>query len=105
MANDFEQDLRKSVKGDVSFDEMTRGLYATDASNYQVMPVAVVMPRDDARSSLAATAPCRLAGLPIRIAEATVLGSVITSSRTIAADPSASKPIILGVVVALPACL
>ncbi len=45
--NRFEQSLRDCVKGDVSFDAMTRGLYATDASNYQVMPVAVAVPRDE----------------------------------------------------------
>jgi FAD/FMN-containing dehydrogenase/Fe-S oxidoreductase len=45
---DFEQDLRKSVKGEVSFDNVTLGIYATDASIYQITPVAVVMPRDEA---------------------------------------------------------
>jgi len=45
---DFERHLREGVKGDVSFDEVTRGIYATDASNYQVMPVALVCPRDEA---------------------------------------------------------
>ena len=45
---DFETALRKRVKGNVSFDEMTRGIYSTDASIYQIMPVAVVEPRDEA---------------------------------------------------------
>ena len=43
----FEQELRAGVKGDVSFDEYIRGIYATDASIYQIMPVAVVLPVDD----------------------------------------------------------
>ncbi len=43
---EFEQQLRSSVKGDVSFDDVTRGIYATDASIYQITPVAVVLPRD-----------------------------------------------------------
>ncbi len=43
----FEQQLRKRVRGDVSFDEVVRGIYATDASIYQIMPVAVLMPRDE----------------------------------------------------------
>jgi len=42
----FERDLRAAVRGDVSFDAMTRGLHATDASHYQVMPGCVVWPRD-----------------------------------------------------------
>jgi len=45
---EFERALRDRVKGDVSFDEVTRGIYATDASFYQIMPVAVVLPRDEA---------------------------------------------------------
>ncbi len=43
----FEQDLKKRVRGDVSFDEVRRGLYSTDASIYRIMPVAVVCPRDE----------------------------------------------------------
>ncbi len=45
---DFEQELRSRIKGDVSFDEMTLGLYSTDASIYQIKPTAVVVPRDEA---------------------------------------------------------
>jgi FAD/FMN-containing dehydrogenase/Fe-S oxidoreductase len=43
----FERELKDLVKGKVSFDEVTRGIYATDASIYQLMPVAVVEPRDE----------------------------------------------------------
>ncbi|UCC98558.1 MAG: FAD-binding protein [Phycisphaerales bacterium] len=45
---DFEQTLRDGIRGDVFFDDVTRGLYATDASIYQITPVAVVLPRDRA---------------------------------------------------------
>ncbi|MHC4510467.1 MAG: FAD-binding and (Fe-S)-binding domain-containing protein [Planctomycetota bacterium] len=45
---DFERTLRDCIRGDVSFDGVTRGLYATDASIYQITPVAVVLPRDQA---------------------------------------------------------
>jgi len=45
---EFERALRDCVKGDVIFDEVTRGIYATDASFYQITPVAVVLPRDEA---------------------------------------------------------
>ena len=44
--NHFRADLKESIKGDVSFDDFTLGIYATDASIYQIMPVAVVLPRD-----------------------------------------------------------
>ena len=43
----LEQELRQHVRGDVSFDDVTRGIYATDASVYQITPVAVVLPRDE----------------------------------------------------------
>ena len=44
----FEKALRGRVRGEVSFDSYTRGIYATDASIYQVHPVAVVVPLDEA---------------------------------------------------------
>lgn len=44
----FERKLRSCIKGDVSFDRVTRGIYATDASIHQITPVAVVWPRDEA---------------------------------------------------------
>jgi FAD/FMN-containing dehydrogenase/Fe-S oxidoreductase len=46
--------LREAVRGDVFFDTASRGRYATDASIYQIMPVGVVVPRDqdDLRAAL-----------------------------------------------------
>jgi len=44
-AQELEHELRQAV-GDVRFDHLTRLLYSTDASLYQVMPVGVVFPRD-----------------------------------------------------------
>jgi FAD/FMN-containing dehydrogenase/Fe-S oxidoreductase len=43
---DLINDLQKVVKGEVRFDQTTRHLYSTDASNYQIMPLGVVIPRD-----------------------------------------------------------
>ena len=43
----LEIELRKTVRGDVSFDEFTCGAYATDASIYQIKPVAVILPHDE----------------------------------------------------------
>jgi FAD/FMN-containing dehydrogenase/Fe-S oxidoreductase len=45
---DLERELSNCIKGDVSLDDVTRGVYATDASIYQITPVAVVLPRDEA---------------------------------------------------------
>src|SRR5687767_2899504 len=41
-------DLGRQVRGDVHFDPISRALYATDASIYQIEPLGVVLPRDQA---------------------------------------------------------
>jgi len=38
--------LAARIQGEVRFDALTRGLYATDASNYQIYPLGVALPRD-----------------------------------------------------------
>jgi len=43
----LEKTLRSTVHGEVYFDQMSRGLHATDASHYQMMPACVVVPRDE----------------------------------------------------------
>ncbi|WP_031362108.1 FAD-binding and (Fe-S)-binding domain-containing protein [Caballeronia sordidicola] len=45
--------LRQELKGDVLFDRAARGRYATDASIYQIMPLGVVVPNDQADLLLA----------------------------------------------------
>ncbi len=40
----LEDELRQRVKGEVRFDAVSRVLYSTDASNYQVEPIGVVIP-------------------------------------------------------------
>ena len=40
--------LRTEIEGDVRFDRFSRGRYATDASIYQIEPLAVVVPRHQA---------------------------------------------------------
>ena len=42
------QRLRRVLRGEVLFDAFSRGRYATDASIYQVDPVGVVIPADEA---------------------------------------------------------
>ena len=41
----LEQALRAEVTGDVRFDRVTRALYATDASVYEIQPLGVVTPK------------------------------------------------------------
>jgi len=44
----IERQLSNAVTGEVRFDRFSRGLYATDASIYQIMPMGVVIPNSDA---------------------------------------------------------
>jgi FAD/FMN-containing dehydrogenase/Fe-S oxidoreductase len=41
------QRLRSHTQGEVLFDDAARGRYATDASIYQIMPVGVLVPRNE----------------------------------------------------------
>ncbi|MEI6203499.1 MAG: FAD-binding and (Fe-S)-binding domain-containing protein, partial [Enhydrobacter sp.] len=50
--SDLEQSLRRTIKGDVLFDRASRGRYSTDASIYQIEPIGVVIPRDEADLAL-----------------------------------------------------
>ena len=49
----LEQNLRRTIKGEVLFDKTSRGRYSTDASIYQVEPVGIVIPRDEIDLALA----------------------------------------------------
>ena len=46
-APQVEQELRQIIRGEVRFDETSRALYATDASNYRHIPIGVVIPLDE----------------------------------------------------------
>ncbi len=54
IPSSFVRQLTAELRGDVMFDSASRGRYATDASIYQIMPIGVVVPRDqdDARVAL-----------------------------------------------------
>jgi FAD/FMN-containing dehydrogenase/Fe-S oxidoreductase len=56
--------LRARIRGEVQFDEGSRALYATDASNYRQVPIGVVLPRD-AEDIIGAVEVCRGFGAPI----------------------------------------
>ena len=51
----LETRLRSEITGEVLFNRFDRGRYATDASFYQIMPEAVVVPRtmDEALRAMA----------------------------------------------------
>lgn len=45
IAGSLQADLEARIAGEVRFDPISRMLYSTDASNYQIEPVGVVIPR------------------------------------------------------------
>jgi FAD/FMN-containing dehydrogenase/Fe-S oxidoreductase len=63
-ATDLEAYLRHTVRGEVRFDQGTRALYATDASNYRQIPIGLVLPLDSADIE-ATLAACREFNAPV----------------------------------------
>lgn len=63
-AIELENELKRTVKGEVRFDRGSRAMYATDASNYRQIPIGLVVPRDD-EDVIAAVAACRKYGAPV----------------------------------------
>jgi FAD/FMN-containing dehydrogenase/Fe-S oxidoreductase len=43
----LEKELKTSIKGEVRFDDGSRALYSTDASNYRQIPIGVVLPKTE----------------------------------------------------------
>ncbi|MDQ2817480.1 MAG: FAD-binding oxidoreductase [Candidatus Eremiobacteraeota bacterium] len=60
----LEQVLRARLRGEVLFDDGTRAVYSTDASNYRQVPIGVVVPCD-ADDVVAAVDACRAFGAPL----------------------------------------
>ncbi len=64
VADALARDLHGAIRGDVRFDKLTRTIYSTDASLYEIHPAGVVMPRD-ADDVVATVNLCRKHGVPI----------------------------------------
>ncbi len=62
----LKTELSWRVSGEVRFDQYSRMLYSTDASNYQIQPIGVVLPRtvDDVRASIELAAKHQIPILP-----------------------------------------
>lgn len=63
---ELEQELRWRLEGEVRFDLYSRMLYSTDASNYQIEPLGVVIPKtyDDVRWTIELAAKYQTPILP-----------------------------------------
>jgi len=61
---DLSHDLRRTIRGEVRFDAVSRALYSTDASIYEIEPIGVVIPKDaeDIQAVLELT---RAVGVPV----------------------------------------
>src|SRR5882672_11300470 len=64
QAAELENELKRTVKGEVRFDRGSRGMYASDGSNYRQVPIGLVVPRDD-QDVIATVAACAKFGAPI----------------------------------------
>ena len=62
--NALRDQLAASIEGEVRFDDATRAIYSTDASNYRRVPIGVVLPRHD-EDVVRALALARENALPI----------------------------------------
>ncbi|MEQ9461740.1 MAG: FAD-linked oxidase C-terminal domain-containing protein [Phycisphaeraceae bacterium] len=60
----IERDLQAVTRGEVMTDIVSRGIHATDASHYQIMPTCVVVPMDEA-DCVAAVQVAAKHGLPV----------------------------------------
>ena len=60
----LEAELKATVDGEVRFDSQSRALYATDGSNYRMIPIGVVLPRSS-EAVEKTVAACRRHGVPI----------------------------------------
>lgn len=43
----LQKELEKSIRGEVRFDDGSKAVYSTDASNYRQIPIGVVIPKDE----------------------------------------------------------
>jgi FAD/FMN-containing dehydrogenase/Fe-S oxidoreductase len=101
----LEQRLRQTVRGEVRFDDAVRSLYATDASNYRQIPIAVVTPLD-AADVISAIEACRSFGAPVlsRGAATSLAGQCCNTAvildfskfmrRILSIDPQASTAVV-----------
>ncbi len=60
----LESELRDEISGEVRFGDGDRGMYASDAGNYRMVPIGVVLPKD-AEDVVRTLAVCRRHGAPI----------------------------------------
>src|SRR5579872_2228832 len=63
-AASLEKELSKRIEGEVRFDNASRAIYATDASNYRQVPIGVVVPKTQ-QDVIETVALCRKFQAPV----------------------------------------
>ena len=61
---DVFAELQRRVAGEVRIDRLSRALYSTDASVFQIVPFGVVLPRTEA-DIVSTVRACARAGVPL----------------------------------------
>lgn len=81
---DFFNELRRHIAGDLRTDTYSRILYSTDASNYQVMPYGVLIPKtvEDIQAALTVAAKYRVPILP-RASGTSLAGQAVNEALVI----------------------
>jgi len=64
VMEDLLHDLQKRIAGEVRFDDMTKVLYSTDASIYEIEPLGVVIPKTP-EDAIATVEICGRYGVPV----------------------------------------
>jgi len=64
VMDELVHDLRQRIAGEVRFDDMTKVLYSTDASIYEIEPLGVVIPRTP-EDAIATVEICGRYGVPV----------------------------------------
>jgi FAD/FMN-containing dehydrogenase/Fe-S oxidoreductase len=60
----FKKSLESDIDGEVRFDRISRALYSTDASVYQIIPAGVVLPRSES-DVVHSVRTCKEFGIPL----------------------------------------
>ena len=80
----FKDELRRKIEGDLLFDEMSCLLYSTDASLYEIKPLGIVLPRtrEDITQAVLTAIKYRVPILP-RGGGTSLAGQTVTSGLVV----------------------
>ena len=91
-ALEYLAELRKLTSGDIRTDQVSRVLYSTDASIYQVLPHAVVLPRntEELHAAVELAAKHQVPILP-RTGGSSLSGQAVNAAVVLDLTPNAAR--------------